>query len=83
MAAGKPIVSTSITDVSVPYGRIVPIEDEPQRFAAACQEAIVESTTHRVQRIAKMNAVLASASMEKILIQSEQFSFNGHCRKGA
>ncbi len=65
MAAEKPIVSTPITDVAVPYGHIIPIEYEPERFATACQEALVETTDRQTRRIAQMNEVLAATSWER------------------
>lgn len=64
MAAEKPIVSTSITDVSEPYGHIVPIEDDPVRFARACEAALNETPAQRKQRLESMREVLASTSWE-------------------
>jgi UDP-galactopyranose mutase len=64
MAAEKPIVSTSITDVAIPYAHIIPIEDDPRRFADACQAALAESASCRMQRVSRMNEVLASTSWD-------------------
>ena len=42
LAAGKPVVSTSITDVVRPYGiqKLVRIADTPQDFVSAIEQAI-------------------------------------------
>jgi UDP-galactopyranose mutase len=45
LAAGKPVVSTSIRDVVDPYGRenLVHIADAPEAFAAACGKALARN----------------------------------------
>jgi len=45
LAAGRPVVSTSITDVVEPYGRekLVRIADTPQRFVLASEAAMREA----------------------------------------
>jgi UDP-galactopyranose mutase len=52
MAAGRPIVSTSITDVVRPYGErgLVRIADEVPEFVAACEEALAEDADARIRR---------------------------------
>jgi glycosyltransferase involved in cell wall biosynthesis len=52
MAAGKPIVSTSIRDVVRPYGQqgLVRIADEPQAFVDACAAALTEDASERVRQ---------------------------------
>jgi UDP-galactopyranose mutase len=47
LAAGKPVVSTSIRDVVRPFGEqgLVRIADEPLAFAAACDAALAEMGT--------------------------------------
>jgi UDP-galactopyranose mutase len=52
MAAGKPIVSTSITDVVRPYGErgLVRIADDVAAFVAACEAALAEDPAARVRR---------------------------------
>lgn len=44
LAAGKPVVSTSIRDVVDPYGKqgLVHIADAPEAFAAACEAALAQ-----------------------------------------
>jgi UDP-galactopyranose mutase len=46
LAAGKPVVSTSITDVVRPYGqqKLVHIADTPEEFVAACEAAMRDAT---------------------------------------
>jgi glycosyltransferase involved in cell wall biosynthesis len=50
MAAGKPVVSTSIRDVVRPYGQqgLVRIADDPESFVAACEAAMAEDASERV-----------------------------------
>jgi len=52
MAAGKPVVSTSIRDVVRPYGeqRLVRIADEVPSFVRACIAAMAEDPTKRITR---------------------------------
>ena len=52
MAAGKPIVSTSIRDVVRPYGHqgLVRIADEPQAFVDACAAALTEDASERIRQ---------------------------------
>ena len=49
MAAGKPIVSTSIRDVVRPYGQkgLVRIADDPSDFVRACMAAMAEDAAQR------------------------------------
>ncbi len=49
MAAGRPVVSTSIRDVVRPYGQqgLVRIADTPDAFVAACEEAMREDAVTR------------------------------------
>ncbi|MBW8888596.1 MAG: glycosyltransferase family 1 protein [Fibrobacteres bacterium] len=44
LAAGKPVVSTSIRDVVDPYGKegLVHIADAPEAFVAACEKALAQ-----------------------------------------
>ena len=50
MAAGKPVVSTSIRDVVRPYGQhgLVRIADTVDEFVAACVAAMAENASERV-----------------------------------
>ena len=51
MAAGKPVVSTSIRDVVRPYGQqgLVRIADDVEAFIAACEASLVEDATTRLR----------------------------------
>lgn len=53
LAAGKPVVSTSIRDVVRPYSvqRLVRIADTPEDFVAACSAALAESNPRWLQRV--------------------------------
>jgi UDP-galactopyranose mutase len=52
MAAGKPVVSTSIRDVVKPYGqqRLVRIADDVPEFVRACEAAMTENAAARMTR---------------------------------
>jgi glycosyltransferase involved in cell wall biosynthesis len=52
LAAGKPVVSTSIRDVVRPYGQqgLVRIADEVGAFVAACASAMAENASERVRQ---------------------------------
>jgi glycosyltransferase involved in cell wall biosynthesis len=52
MAAGAPVVSTSIRDVVRPYGEqgLVRIADEPVAFVRACEDAMAEDPLERRRR---------------------------------
>jgi UDP-galactopyranose mutase len=64
MAAGKPIVSTSIRDVVRPYGEsgLVRIADDPRAFVAAIDEALAEDPA---KRLAAFDAYLAGTSWDR------------------
>jgi UDP-galactopyranose mutase len=53
LAAGRPVVSTSIRDVVSPYGEknYVRIADTPEDFSRACMEAINEDHDARIERV--------------------------------
>ncbi|HKG14108.1 MAG TPA: glycosyltransferase, partial [Pyrinomonadaceae bacterium] len=63
LAAGKPVVSTSIRDVVRPYGRegLVHIADTPAEFVAACEAALNEDASARQE---KVDAFLAETSWD-------------------
>jgi len=65
MAAGKPIVSTPITDVAEPYGHIVYLGDDPESFVAACDEALNASQEEHERRFNAMRQVLARTSWDR------------------
>ena len=52
LAAGRPVVSTSIRDVVSPYGDegLVWIADEPKDFAHACEQAMAADHASRLRR---------------------------------
>lgn len=53
LAAGRPVVSTSIQDVIHPYGKngIVHIADQPGEFIEAVEIALSEDATQRLQKV--------------------------------
>jgi UDP-galactopyranose mutase len=63
LAAGKPVVSTSIRDVVRPYGelRLVHIADAPEDFVRACEAALKEERTTWLPRV---DAYLATMSWD-------------------
>ena len=65
LAAGKPVVSTSILDVVRSYGEagLCRIADTPEDFVAACEAALNED---RADRTARADAYLADSSWDKI-----------------
>jgi UDP-galactopyranose mutase len=77
MAAERPIVSTPITDVAVPYGDIVYLGATPEEFLAACDAALAAPPEERARRTARMREVLAGtswtvtvAAMEKLIAEA-------------
>ena len=64
MAAGKPIVSTPITDVAEPYGDMVGLGDTPEQFIAACDRALAESAADRARRLERFRGVLSRTSWD-------------------
>jgi UDP-galactopyranose mutase len=65
MAAEKMMVSTPITDVAQPYGKIAWIADSPKAFATACEEAMNVSEEERARRVQAMRGVLVQTSWDK------------------
>jgi len=65
LAAGKPVVSTSITDVVRPYGiqKMVRIADEPQAFVDAIEKALTVDA-HDAQWKARVDSALATNSWD-------------------
>jgi glycosyltransferase involved in cell wall biosynthesis len=66
MAAHKPIVSTPITDVVVPYAHIVQIAATPEEFVAAVDRVLSEDAPRRAARIAAEDDVLAAHEWDHI-----------------
>jgi UDP-galactopyranose mutase len=63
LAAGRPVVSTSIRDVVRPYGdeALVRIADSVEEFVAACEEAMREDAEPRRRRV---DAALTESSWD-------------------
>ena len=64
MAAEKLIVSTPITDVAEPYGKLVYLGDTPSAFVSACERALHASRQERQARVAGMREVLSKTSWD-------------------
>jgi UDP-galactopyranose mutase len=65
LAAGKPVVSTSIRDVVDPYGseNLVHIADSPEQFATACGKALAQAGDRAW--LAKVDRFLARNSWDE------------------
>jgi UDP-galactopyranose mutase len=65
LAAGKPVISTSIRDVVRPYGeqKLVEIADTPDEFITAAEQILSGSTD--AQWLARVDAFLANISWDK------------------
>jgi glycosyltransferase involved in cell wall biosynthesis len=76
LAAGKPVVSTSIRDVVRPYGPLglARIADTPSDFVAACEAALAEPREKLLSRadpfLAKLSWDLTWSQMEQHLLQA-------------
>jgi UDP-galactopyranose mutase len=64
LAAGLPVVSTSIRDVICPYGNagVVHIADTPEAFIAATEKALAEDPAPRLKRV---DALLSQTSWSR------------------
>ncbi|HMF55351.1 MAG TPA: glycosyltransferase family 1 protein [Pyrinomonadaceae bacterium] len=64
LAAGCPVVSTSIQDVVRPYGQLglVHVADVAEEFVAACERAMTEE---RASRLVEVDAFLARTSWDR------------------
>ena len=72
MAAGRPIVSTPITDVVEPYGDIVHVGDGPDAFLAACEQALAEPADARAAREARAQKVLQRTSWNETVHRMDE-----------
>ena len=61
MAAGKPIVSTPLTDVAEPHGHVVHI-GTGEHFVALCEQALRETPAQALRRRQLMRAVVEETS---------------------
>ena len=71
LAAGRPVVSTSIRDVISPYGDLglVQIADQPDEFISAIQTALVEPDNVRIRAV---DAVLSQNSWSRTWIRMKE-----------
>jgi len=71
MAGGKPIVSTPIRDVVDLYGRVVEIASTPESFVDAIERLWSEPAEQKLERDARIDAVLAEHDWESIARRME------------
>jgi glycosyltransferase involved in cell wall biosynthesis len=64
MAAGRPVVSTSVRDVVESYTGTVEIADGAEAFAAACDRVLTEDDAARGARDLRMAAAVAATSWD-------------------
>ena len=64
MAAGKPVVSTAIQDVSTLYGDVVRIADSADEFVAACADALAQTPAERRENMLAMMASVSRSSWD-------------------
>jgi len=64
MAAGKPIVSTPITDVASQFADTVYLGQTPAEFIAACERALNASQRERARRQKGMREVISKTSWD-------------------
>jgi UDP-galactopyranose mutase len=64
MAAAKTIVSTPITDVAEPYGKIVYLGGTAAEFVGACERALGAGSAERAARLEAMREVLSRTSWD-------------------
>jgi UDP-galactopyranose mutase len=65
MAAGRLIVSTPITDVAEPYGRIVYLGDSHEEFVRGCEAALRAGESERQNRIEAGWEVVSQTSWDR------------------
>ena len=65
MAAGRPIVSTPITDVAEPYSHVVHVASGAEDFVEACADALREQGPRRARREQDMRDIVAATSWER------------------
>ena len=76
MAAEKPIVSTPITDVVVPYGDIVYVGADPPAFIDACEQALHAAPAERARRAQMMRDTVALTSWDATAAQMHELIEN-------
>jgi UDP-galactopyranose mutase len=67
LAAGKPVVSTSIRDVVRPYGQqeLVKIADQPNEFIQAIESILADDENQRSDWLKRVDAFLADMSWDE------------------
>jgi protoporphyrinogen oxidase/glycosyltransferase involved in cell wall biosynthesis len=71
LAAGKPVVSTSIADVVELYGAVVRIADGAETFVAQCAAALHEDAQARNARQDAARAIVAGASWDGAVLRMQ------------
>jgi UDP-galactopyranose mutase len=71
MAAGKPIVSTPVTDVAEPYSSVVRIGVD-DGFVAACAAALTETCDEQARRVARMRDIVDRTSWDRTAQQMRE-----------
>lgn len=66
LAAGKPVVSTSITDVVRPYGeqKLVRIADDANEFVRAVEESLQQGESERTEWLRRVDSFLSTMSWD-------------------
>jgi UDP-galactopyranose mutase len=66
LAAGKPVVSTSITDVVRPYGeqKLVRIADDANEFVRAVEESLQQGESERTKWLRRVDSFLSTMSWD-------------------
>lgn len=72
MAAGKPVVSTPIRDVVMPYSSLVSIADDAGEFLKACELALAMSPQARGCLAARMAATVAGTSWDRTVARMRE-----------
>jgi len=67
LAAGKPVISTSIRDVVRPYGeqKFVRIADDPADFIRAVEDILSQNTSERLQWLERVDQFLSRTSWDE------------------
>jgi glycosyltransferase involved in cell wall biosynthesis len=77
MAAGKPIVSTPITDVVRDYNKVLHIANTPESFAKAIKYYVHESPLKRQYREEQYKNILKKTSWDETVIQMKSIIKEG------
>jgi UDP-galactopyranose mutase len=77
LAAGRPVVSTALTDVVELYGEVVRIAHDAQDFIAQCAAALQERGEARERREARSRELLANTSWDRTVDGMRAIVFDG------